>query len=515
MAISPLALGIGLQGKYDYRQQAALEMSRAKGRAKAEADEEAGKEKKRAEIRKMIVNIRPQGLLPFQQKIIDDNVADALNYASENQDDFSGVTQRVFEIESRSKAYRDQAEGYKRLSLQQGGMPADAQALRVVGTLSDPKAIQEELSKFGDATSIALTGDQLTLDNPKYEVLTESFKKFVTPTMFDPNQGVKEIMIGDRKYGDAEINTEVPKILTSTIMNTDNLKKSALNDYLQYAIEKKIPYDFSTPQGREEFKNNTTKWVSDNAQAYVKSLSKQYGGSKTQFTNIYNAPGVEKALSINPASGGDIILKYSRYSDIPFAATPLGKTATGNYNALLANTTRTFDIRTGDQIDMAQVKDTDFNEMGVFYVLNKDYGDLKAGLIVPNEYAKDAIKLGVVEPQILALGLQKGDTGKSVYFPVSNVALSQIMDTAPKDRKSIEELQNSLEKKRKEIAASLPKKGGTPVAPKKATTPPAKAQPTQAKAKPAATTKQKEEPKEKATKPTKRTDPSSHGLKKF
>jgi hypothetical protein len=176
----------------------------------------------------------------------------------------------------------------------------------------------------------------------------------------------------------------------------------------------------------------------------------------------YNAPGVDKALSINPASGGDIILKYSRYSDIPFAATPLGKTATGNYNALLANTTRTFDIRTGDQIDMAQVKDTDFNEMGVFYVLKKDYGDLKAGLIVPNEYANEAIKLGVVEPQILALGLQKGETGKSVYFPVSNVALSQIMDTTPKDRKSIETLQNSLEEKRKEVAAKLPERKPAP-----------------------------------------------------
>jgi hypothetical protein len=51
------------------------------------------------------------------------------------------------------------------------------------------------------------------------------------------------------------------------------------------------------------------------------------------------------------------------------------------------------------------------------------------------------------------------------------------MDTNPKDRKSIETLQNSLEKKSKEVAASLPKKGGTPVAPKKATTPPTKAKP--------------------------------------
>ena len=109
-------------------------------------------------------------------------------------------------------------------------------------------------------------------------------------------------------------------------------------------------------------------------------------------------------------------------------------------------------MNTGEPIDRAQVKDVKFNEMAVFYVLKKNYGDLKAGMIVPNSYIEEARNAGVVEPQLLAFGLQAGAGGKSIYFPVSNVALSQIMDSSPKDRPTIEALQKALEDKRKSLA---------------------------------------------------------------
>jgi outer membrane biosynthesis protein TonB len=120
------------------------------------------------------------------------------------------------------------------------------------------------------------------------------------------------------------------------------------------------------------------------------------------------------------------------------------------------------DVNTGDNINKAQVVDTDFNEMKIFYVLNKDYEDLPAGLIVPNGFVDKAIEMGVVEPKILVFGKQKGSSGKSVYFSIDNVALSQMMKTTPKDRPAIEELQNTLENKRKEIEAKLPPKGANP-----------------------------------------------------
>jgi hypothetical protein len=511
MAISPLALGIGLQGKYDYKRQTMLDLARERGRAKAEAAEAEARAKKRAPYERALMKVDTSGLLPYQAKLIKEKYADALQSFEDAPDDYSLHAANMQDINSSSKAFRDQAENYKRLSLTRDRMPADEEALTIIGTLSDPKAIQEALGKLGPASSVQFANDQFLFSNPKYQGIGDSITKFVKSSMFDPEQGVNEFTIGDRKYGGADINTQVPGIITENIMRTDNLRQSAINDYLQYAQTNNIPYDFSTKESTNEFLNNTTKYVNDNAKKYIDSLSKQYGGSKTQFTNIYNAPGVEKALTINPASGGDIILKYANYSDFPFEATPLGKTATGNYNALLANTTRTFDMNTGEQIDRAQVKDTDFNEMGVFYVLNKDFEDLKAGLIVPNAYINKAIEFGVVEPQILALGLQKGDTGKSVYFPVSNVALSQIMDTNPKDRKSIETLQNSLEQKRKEVAASLGQKGVTPAS--KGTTPTAKKEvtkptatpPAQAKAKPANTNaaqKSGEKPKKQPPKGT-------------
>ena len=467
MAISPLALGIGLQGKYDYRQQAALEMSRQKGRAKAEADAEAGKEKKRAEIRKMIVNIRPQGLLPFQQKIIDDNVADALNYASENQDDFSGVTQRVFEIESRSKAYRDQAEGYKRLSLQQGGMPADAQALRVVGTLSDPKAIQEELSKFGPATSVALTGDQLTLDNPKYEVLSDSFKKFVTPTMFDPNQGVKEIMIGDRKYGDAEINTEVPKIMTATIMNTDNLKKSAFNDYLQYAIQNDKPYDFSTEQGQKEFYDNTTKWVSDNAQAYVKSLSKQYGGSKTQFINNM---GVGGAISdvINWSDGNKYQFGEEGIPDSYIISEGGALPVTENKTVVLANNDAIWDVESGERVTEPNVTNGTYNEPALVYkskekfnfpqtqlkMSDGSYRTLPARTFEKNEplrggYAYAMAQKGKAKAGYVAFGIIKdGSTTTKVVRNLGDLGISEFIDASKYKQRQLNEIYKTAKAKK-------------------------------------------------------------------
>jgi hypothetical protein len=145
------------------------------------------------------------------------------------------------------------------------------------------------------------------------------------------------------------------------------------------------------------------------------------------------------------------VLKYTRFSKDPQYATPQSKRAAGNFDALLANNSRTFNMNTGEPIDRAQVKDVKFNEMAVFYVLKKNYGDLKAGMIVPNSYIEEARNAGVVEPQLLAFGLQAGTGGKSIYFPVSNVALSQIMDSSPKDRPTIEALQKALEDKRKSL----------------------------------------------------------------
>ena len=474
MAISPLALGIGLQGKYDYKTQAALEMSRQRGRAKAEAAEAEAKAKKRAPYERALMKVDTSGLLPYQAKLIKEKYADALQSFEENPDDYSQHAARMQDINSSSKAFRDQAEGYKRLSLQQGGMPADIQAMKIIGTLSDRDQINQELGKLGPATSIAFANDQFVFDNPKYTGTGESIAKSINSMQFELLEGAPVITVGDKKFAGVDINKNVPALITANIMSDANRKKSAINDYLQFSIDNDIPYDFSTPESTNEFLNNTTAWVQKKAQTDVDTRSKELNVTPTKGINVtYNAPGVEDVNRINPAGGGDIILKYKRFSKDPQTATPLGNVAVGNYNALLTNNTRMIDVNTGDNINKAQVVDTDFNEMKIFYVTKKDYADIPAGLIVPNGYVDKAIELGVVEPKILVFGKQKGSSGKSVYFSIDNVALSQMMETTPKDRPAIEELQNTLENKRKEIAAKLaqrnkPKnqnieqKGGTP-----------------------------------------------------
>jgi hypothetical protein len=367
------------------------------------------------------------------------------------------------DINSSSKAFRDQAENYKRLSIQQGGMPADVQALKVIGTLSDRDQINQELGKLGPATSIAFANDQFVFDNPKYTGTGESIAKSINSMQFELLEGAPVITVGDKKFAGVDINKNVPALITANIMSDANRKKSAINDYLQFSIDNDIPYDFSTPESTNEFLNNTTAWVQKKAQTDVDTRSKELNVTPAKGMSFtYNAPGAEAVNRINPAGGGDIILKYKRFSKDPQTATPLGNVAVGNYNALLTNNTRMIDVNTGDNINKAQVVDTDFNEMKIFYVLKKDYKDLPAGLIVPNGFVDKAIEMGVVEPKILVFGKQKGSSGKSVYFPVDNVALSQMMKTTPKDRPAIEELQNTLENKRKEIEAKLPERKPAP-----------------------------------------------------
>ena len=528
MAISPLALGIGLQGKYDYKRQTMLDLAREKGRAKAEAAEEAGKEKKRAEIRKMIVNIKPQGLLPFQQKITDDNVADLLNYASENQDDLAGVTQRVFQLESKTKAYRDQAEGYKRLSLQQGGMPVDAQVLKAVGTLSDPREIQEYISKYGPATSIAITGDQLTLDNPKYEGLGTTFSKFVKPTMFDPNQGVKEIMIGDRKYGDVEINTEVPKVLTATIMNTDNLKRSAFNDYLQYAIQNDKPYDFSTEQGQKEFYDNTTKFVSDNAKAYIKSLSKLYGGSKTQFTTNVSMGTPESGMLGAPVETETVIETLSGKPEEQKSAKSLGLLPRfKDFQMTLPVTKTTIDATSGEVYSKSKEKNVyaKFNGADAYYVAKENINfpgiKYRKGAIVDEADRGKLIRLGKLDVKFVVFG--KTDDNDEIYDSYDQAGVIPILGQSKTDgaliRQSLKEASVKFNQYKENLkqyqSGSSGNTGGSPdpaPKPKPKPTPPAPTGNTKPKGD---VNKDKAAPKDNVVKPTKRTDPSKFNLKPF
>jgi len=97
-------------------------------------------------------------------------LAEAIDYMTNNQDDLGGVTQRVYDIESSAKAYRDQANVYKQLSLNQNALPGTQRALRAAGTLDNPQSITETFASIpGSGVSYDAQSNSYTFENPKYE----------------------------------------------------------------------------------------------------------------------------------------------------------------------------------------------------------------------------------------------------------------------------------------------------------------------------------------------------------
>lgn len=416
MAISPLALGIGLQGKYDYKRQTMLDLARERGRAKAEAAEAEAKAKKRAPYERALMKVDTSGLLPYQAKLIKEKYADALQSFEDAPDDYSLHATNMQDINSSSKAFRDQAENYKRLSLTRDRMPADEEALTIIGTLSDPKAIQEGLSKLGPASSVQFANDQFLFSNPKYQGIGDSITKFVKSSMFDPEQGVNEFTIGDRKYGGADINTQVPGIITENIMRTDNLRQSAINDYLRYAQTNNIPYDFSTPESTNEFLNNTTKYVNDNAKKYIDTLSKQYGGSKTQFTTNVSMGTPESGMLGAPVETETVIETLSGKTGEQKSAKSLGFLPKfKNFEMTMPVTKTTIDATSGEVFSRGGDKNINatFNGADAYYVAKEDINfpgiKYRKGAIVDENDRGKLIRLGKLDVKFVVFGITDND----------------------------------------------------------------------------------------------------------
>jgi hypothetical protein len=412
MAISPLALGIGLQGKYDYKTQAALEMSRAKGRAKAEADADAAKAKKRAPYERALMKVDTSGLLPYQAKLIKEKYADALQSFEENPDDYSQHAASMQDINSSSKAFRDQAENYKRLSIQQGGMPADVQALKVIGTLSDRDQINQELGKLGPATSIAFANDQFVFDNPKYTGTGESIAKSINSMQFELLEGAPVITVGDKKFAGVDINKNVPALITANIMSDANRKKSAINDYLQFSIDNDIPYDFSTPESTNEFLNNTTAWVQKKAQTDVDTRSKELNVTPSKGVNVsYNVGSKLGGVPVNFTQQSDIYVGPGKQVFRSFGGLPVQS----DVKLTLPNDGETYNVKSGKRMDRADVVEGTYNRVGLGYIAKEDYNfpttkvKLQNGstITLPAKYFKKG------EPLLSQYALQMAYKGKA------------------------------------------------------------------------------------------------------
>jgi hypothetical protein len=513
MAISPLALGIGLQGKYDYKRQTMLDLARERGRAKAEAAEAEAKAKKRAPYERALMKVDTSGLLPYQAKLIKEKYADALQSFEDAPDDYSLHATNMQDINSSSKAFRDQAENYKRLSMTRDRMPADEEALTIIGTLSDPKAIQEALGKLGPASSVQFANDQFLFSNPKYQGIGDSITKFVKSSMFDPEQGVNEFTIGDRKYGGADINTQVPGIITDNIMRTDNLRQSAINDYLQYAQTNNIPYDFSTKESTNEFLNNTTKYVNDSAKKYIDALSKTYGGSKTQFTNINNnITGGAISDVINWSEGNKYQFGEEGIPDAYIISEGGALPVTENKTVVLANNDAIWDVESGERITAPDVTNGTYNEPALVYKAKETYKfpetqikmqdgsmrTLPARTFQKNEplrggYAYAMAQKGKAKAGYVAFGIIKnsknvetkvvrnlGDIGISEFIDASKYKQAQLNEIYKTAKKKKDDLQKKINSYYQAPSSSAPTPPPTPpkdIVEKKAVTPPTKEKP--------------------------------------
>lgn len=370
MAISPLALGIGLQGKYDYKRQTMLDLARERGRAKAEAAEAEAKAKKRAPYERALMKVDTSGLLPYQAKLIKEKYADALQSFEDAPDDYSLHATNMQDINSSSKAFRDQAENYKRLSLTRDRMPADDEALTIIGTLSDPKAIQEGLSKIGPASSIQFANDQFIFSNRKYQGTGTSIDKFIKDSMFAPEQGVDLFKIGERQYGAADIDKQVPAVITANIMNDDSKKQSAINDYLKYAQQEKIPYDFSTPEGSIDFLNKTTEWVNQSAKDAIDVRRKTYSAEKNKGVNVsYNTGSKAGGIPVNFTQQSDIYVGPGKQVFRSFGGLPVQS----DVKLTLPNDGETYNVKTGKRMEKADVVEGTYNRVGLGYVAKEDY----------------------------------------------------------------------------------------------------------------------------------------------
>jgi hypothetical protein len=275
--------------------------------------------------------------------------------------------------------------------------------------------------------------------------------------------------------------------------------------------------------------NNTTKYVNDNAQAYIKSLSKQYGGSKTQFTtNINNAPPLTPGEIGAPAQVGvRVVYSGGQRSDVDFSSTSLGfLPRLDDFTMTLPTSVGTFDAETGDQVPDAGSLKVTYNGADAHYVASKDVKipshwqgypngggskfipekNIKKGQLVDDSEVDALKKQKALDIKFVVFGLTDG--GDSIYRTYDEAGIVPILQRSKSDNKLVNEAIKNANAKYKDAKAKL---YGTSASTPKTTTTPTPTPAPKPKPKPSPTPA----PTGNVVKPTKRTDPSKFNLKPF
>jgi hypothetical protein len=467
MAISPLALGIGLQGKYDYKTQAALEMSRQRGRAKAEADAETARAKKLAPIERRLINMRGAPLLPVHQKEVTRKVTEALDYMMEHPEDLSGVTQRAYDIEASTQAYKEQYNSYKRSQIGKN-VKGNAEAIRVLGVIDNPDDINDA---FGGIAGSTIRFDpqskNVTFEPIDYLPTAKHIENAFTAggtQYYDATGKEPTVKVGKKVYTNFGLNAAVPEMIKQDVLNARDKVIALTNDYSQYLESNNKPLpNLRTAEGKQEFNDGMVAFLDE-------SIAQEFA-NRGLLRDI--TPGQGRSITINmgndmtqPATlggSGSINLQYDADPNTIYHATGLAGNALGNHDGLFAYTNRTFDMKTGNPIEKVGSENSTFNQIDAFYTLNKDIKfkgiPFKKGMIIPDEYLDQAIDKGYATVEILALGKEKKGRGaKSFYVPMNQIEQVRYMNANKNDRPLILEAQ----RKQNEAFAALNQKQPAP-----------------------------------------------------
>jgi hypothetical protein len=293
-------------------------------------------------------------------------------------------------------------------------MPADVQALKVIGTLSDRDQINQELGKLGPATSIAFANDQFVFDNPKYTGTGESIAKSINSMQFELLEGAPVITVGDKKFAGVDINKNVPALITANIMSDANRKKSAINDYLQFSIDNNIPYDFSTPESTNEFLNNTTAWVQKKAQTDVDTRSKELNVTPSKGVNVsYNTGSKAGGMPVNFTQQTDIYVGPGKNPQVfrSFGGLPVQS----DLKLTLPNDGETYNVKTGKRMQKSDVVEGTYNRVGLGYIAKEDYEFPATKIKLQNGqyYTLPAKKFNKGEPLLSQYALAMAQKGKA------------------------------------------------------------------------------------------------------
>jgi hypothetical protein len=491
MALPSLALGIGLQGQYDYKHQAALDLSRAKGRAKAEADEAAARAKKLAPYEKALLNLDSQGLLPVHAKAMREKVAEAIDYMTNNQDDLGGVTQRVYDIQSTAKAYRDQANMYKQLSLNQSALPGTQKALRAAGTLDNPQSITETFASIpGSGVSYDAQSNSYTFENPKYESVGLTIDNAINKGGAAYFEGTGEegvYSIGEKKFANVALTPEISKIVKQQIVTSKPKLMSAINDYVQLLEQQKTPYDYSTEEGRKAFDAGLDKWLDQTIQSDVDARLKMQNvtpGKGATFNNYYSPGG--KTGGILTQQGSEQI----NFGKGEFIQTHPGVPTLNDQTITLPNNNTMYNMRTGKRVKTTDVIKATYNKPSLVTVASENYNfpattftgadgkkytlpakSFEKGQPIPLGYDKFVVKNGKGKAQYVIFGQgedrngntleivrSQGDVGIGPFVDASKYEQVQLDDIVQKGKEAQEKMQNEFnataEKGRQEKAAA-------------------------------------------------------------